>query len=278
MLKYFFYSSVLAVSVTFAQDSRQERFLELYSEEEISLPVLYSHLEGLKGEELLLALHKMSGQGYKDKEYHEAKSHLYDVIDNFNGKVKTVYSGLSIAKDGYRYVEVGDQDGDGNSDDFVNCEHIWPQSKFAKLVPMVSDLHHLYPALSVPNRMRSDLPFGVVKSTPEYSTRAGSRLADGEFEPSHQDKGNVARAMLYFYTRYLDRDIFLKTDKKRFFLDRIPVFLEWNQQDRVDGAEKERNDRIQEYQGNRNPYIDFPGFADRIGKDVFLKGAGSLGL
>jgi hypothetical protein len=251
--------------------------LELYSEDQETLPMLYQHLEGLRGKELLLALHKMSGQGYKDKEYPEAKSHLYDVIDNFNGKVKTVYSGLSFAKDGYRYLEMGDQDGDGTSDDFVNCEHIWPQSKFAKLVPMVSDLHHLYPALSVPNRMRSDLPFGVVKSEPEYSTRAGSRLANGEFEPANQDKGNVARAMLYFYTRYLDRDIFLKTDKQRFFQSRVSTFLEWNKLDRVDGAEKERNDRIEQYQGNRNPYIDYPGFADRIGKDVFLKGAGQLG-
>ena len=34
--------------------------------------------------------------------------------------------------------------------------------------------------------------------------------------------------------------------------------FQWHLDDPVDATEKERNDRIEERQGNRNPYIDHP--------------------
>ena len=38
----------------------------------------------------------------------------------------------------------------------------------------------------------------------------------------------------------------------------------WNKEDPVDRNELDRNDKVQEAQGNRNPFIDFPDLADRI--------------
>lgn len=42
-------------------------------------------------------------------------------------------------------------------------------------LPMVADLHHLQSILSVPNRMRSDFPFGMVRNA-SYTTIGGSKL------------------------------------------------------------------------------------------------------
>ena len=48
------------------------------------------------------------------------------------------------------------------------------------------------------------------------------------------------------------------------YLGRKSVLLEWNKQDPVDDFERHRNDVIQKYQGNRNPFIDHPEWADSV--------------
>ncbi|MDD5628471.1 MAG: endonuclease, partial [Elusimicrobia bacterium] len=35
--------------------------------------------------------------------------------------------------------------------------------------------------------------------------------------------------------------------------------------------EKRRNDLVEEFQGNRNPFIDDPALADRIGAEAFRR-------
>ncbi|WP_319024020.1 endonuclease [Vibrio navarrensis] len=42
------------------------------------------------------------------------------------------------------------------------------------------------------------------------------------------------------------------------------VLLEWNSQDPVDNFEFERNAKIQKIQGNRNPFVDNPHWAESI--------------
>ncbi len=68
-------------------------------------------------------------------------------------------------------------------------------------------------------------------------------------------KGNVARAIFYFYTMYPTQagsinDIVSDGD--------LDVLYQWHLDDPVDGAEITRNNRAEERQGNRNPYIDYP--------------------
>ena len=43
---------------------------------------------------------------------------------------------------------------------------------------------------------------------------------------------------------------------------RYPMLLTWHQQEPVSLWEKHRNAAISERQGNRNPFIDRPGWAD----------------
>ena len=69
--------------------------------------------------------------------------------------------------------------------------------------------------------------------------------------------------------RYYDKSIRNKVDYNDFWTKRVPMFLEWNKQDPPDANEIRRNNLIEEYQGNRNPFIDNPSLADKIGAAVF---------
>ncbi len=229
----------------------------------------------LGGEALFAYLHDATAPRNADPDYKAAKSYMYSTADNVvcNGApgIITLYSRVCVngtGGNGNSYRERGDQNLDGAAGDFVNAEHVWPQSFFRSALPMVADLHQLGSTLSVPNGKRGDLRYAEV-SDPVYTTSSGSRLGRDGFEPADAAKGDVARAMLYFVVRYYDRDIRHGMDYASFWTKNIPLLLRWNRQDPPDDAERRRNDLIASYQGNRNPFVDDPALADRIGEAVF---------
>lgn len=144
----------------------------------------------------------------------------------------------------------------------LNAEHTWPQSRFTNRYPknlQKTDLHHLYPTDSKLNSKRSSLRFGRVESNQEDIGCAIAKLgksAHGEFvfEPPAHHKGNVARALFYFATRYEMK----MSDPEEL------VLREWHQQDPVDAEESVRNEEIFALQKARNPFIDFPELTDQI--------------
>lgn len=230
----------------------------------------------LAGEQLFQELHKASAPrkapapGYK-----QAKSYMYSKVDNVNCDgapgILTFYSEVCVAgssDNGNDYKEQGDQNRDGVVDKIVNAEHIWPQSYFKSALPMLADLHQLAPTLETPNGRRGNLRFAVVSKS-VYSTSCGSKLGKEGFEPCDPEKGNVARAMLYFIVRYYDHNIRQGMDYDNFWTSRVPMLLKWNRQDPPDSKEKRRNDLVEAFQGNRNPFIDDPSLADQIGVEVF---------
>ena len=110
------------------------------------------------------------------------------------------------------------------------------------------------------NSIRGNFKFGEV-DIPKVALKCPiSKLgqvshASGEFfEPPSRHKGNVARALLYFSVRY---KIHIDPVEEKFL-------KKWNVEDPVDAFEKQRNDRIQQIQGNRNPFVDHPELADAI--------------
>ncbi|MDD5628957.1 MAG: endonuclease, partial [Elusimicrobia bacterium] len=167
------------------------------------------------GAQLLAAWHESTGRGFRQHEYHEASHYLFSTADNVErgGQrgVVDAYSGLFLAgtsAEGSDYRESGDQNGDHFVDSQgMNVEHTWPQSFFSKRLPMKSDLHHLMATLIHPNGMRGSMPFGMVQGSGEYHNDGGAKVGQGVFEPPDAVKGRVARALLYFYTRYYDRNI-----------------------------------------------------------------------
>lgn len=145
----------------------------------------------------------------------------------------------------------------------INAEHTWPQSRFTGKYPtsfQKSDLHHLFPTDSQMNSIRGNNWFGeVVKDTQTLkckNVRFGKPDGGGQdvFEPPREHRGNVARALFYFSTRY-DMPIDPRQEA---------VLRKWNNDDPVDDEERDRNDKIAKLQGNRNPFIDYPELADKI--------------
>ncbi len=240
-------------------------------------------VQDFSGRQLLGKLQEISGRGYRSHGYKEARKELFSNTDNFkkNGVrgVVAAYSDIFVpgqGADGTRYRERGDANGDGYSErDGMNVEHLWPQSYFNQRAPMRSDLHHLMATFSHPNSSRSRYPFGEVPNgAAEYNNNAGAKLGNGLFEPPDGVKGRVARGMLYFFTRYQRQGILPHGISRRFWNSRVEMFMRWNREHPPDAFEMRRNDLVEEYQGNRNPFIDDPGLADRIGAEGFTHESG----
>lgn len=145
----------------------------------------------------------------------------------------------------------------------INCEHTWPQSKFSKTESKHTqkvDLHHLFPVGMRANSTRSNHPLAEVSGRMVNSncTDAFIGKAHGTnqtaFEPPNEHKGDAARAIFYFAARYgLTIDDLQETNLRK-----------WHMEDPVSPAEQVRNDLIEDYQKNRNPFIDYPQLVDMI--------------
>jgi len=250
----------------------------------LAAPKAVPGTEGLTGKPLLEALHDISGRGHKEKSYSEASDYMFSKADGvvINGVrgVIDAYSGIFVpgtSKEGSDYPEPGDQNNDGFPDKAgMNVEHTWPQSLFNKALPMRSDLHHLMATFMHPNSVRGHMPFGVVTGRPDYENKAGAKRGNGVFEPPDAVKGRVARGMLYFYSRYKDSRMFGRTSVV-FWNQQIELFMDWNRRFPPDAFEARRNDLVEAWQGNRNPFIDDYQLADRIGASAFRAGIPSRG-
>ncbi len=263
--------------------------VHLVSRAPLAAPKAVPGTEGLTGKPLLEAIHTISGRGHKEKFYSEASDYMFSKADGvvINGVrgVVDAYSGIFVpgtSKEGADYPEPGDANGDGVHDKAgMNVEHTWPQSLFGQALPMRSDLHHLMATFMHPNSVRGHLPFGVVTGHPDYENKAGAKRGNGVFEPPDAAKGRIARGLLYFYARYKDSRMFGRTSVV-FWNQQIELLMEWNRRFPPDAFEANRNDLVESWQGNRNPFIDDHLLADRVGAvafraDVPSRGADSAG-
>lgn len=140
-----------------------------------------------------------------------------------------------------------------------NCEHVVPQSWFAKREPMRGDLHHLFACEAACNSFRGNIPYMDFIDFEEVVRHDCGLRERGGFEPGHS-RGAVARATLYFLLRYPK----LVGETGEFTPDRLPVLLDWHRSEHVTEYELHRNAAIEEIQGNRNPLIDHPEWASAI--------------
>ena len=67
--------------------------------------------------------------------------------------------------------------------------------------------------------------------------------------------------IMYINLRYND-----KIDNK-IVIGGIETLLKWNDEDPVSDLERQRNNVIEQAQGNRNPFIDFPQLACSVYKN-----------
>jgi endonuclease I len=141
-----------------------------------------------------------------------------------------------------------------------NCEHSVPQSSFGAAEPMRGDLHHLFACESGCNSFRGNTPYFDFADFEEKIRHECGRREEGRFEPS-SGKGAVARATLYFLLRYPG---VVGDETRELQRDRLPTLLDWHRAHPVDDWERHRNMAIADVQGNRNPLIDHPEWAEHV--------------
>jgi endonuclease I len=200
--------------------------------------------------------------------YNSARDAMFEQIDKKNGnEISCVYTGYTIT-----FTDRQDAQGSQAASDF-NTEHSWPQSFFDSDSPMRADIHHLYPTRVDVNGARNNFKFDEIpdqntstwysnnsnqSSIPSSNIDEYSELLSGtSFEPREDHKGNVARAMFYFWAIYQDNSSIVTdgTDNEAFFNSMKDVLLTWHDADPVDQAEVDRSIGIENVQGNKNPFV-----------------------
>lgn len=217
-------------------------------------------------DDLRSELYQATKENHHSVGYDEARRKIFGLIHLQQERneyfVVDVYCGKSYSKTSYPDLDFGPNTYPKNGNT-INTEHTWPQSRFTTRYPkdiQKADMHHLYPSDSKINSHRSSLQFGEVLEPVEKlscdEAYVGHSANDGRivFQPPPEHRGNIARALFYFATRY-EMKI---SDQEEAFLRK------WHKEDPVDEFEIYRNGEIEKIQGNRNPFIDSPDFVNRI--------------
>ncbi len=242
------------------------------------------------GESLLNALNSKISSNFNSISY-DGLWTAYKQTDIVPGTSSTIWDMYAGHPFTFSSGQCGNYSGVGSC---YNREHSVPKSWFDKKTPMYSDIVHLVPTDGYVNNWRSNYAFGEVDnvdksySFPErsaggeiYQTTGISKLGTGKaingvsapgkvFEPDDQYKGDFARIYMYFATRY--NGVATSGNGSTTFKSTYPYFTsyglalikKWHEQDPVSQKEIDRNNAIEEVQGNRNPFVDYPEWANKI--------------
>lgn len=159
---------------------------------------------------------------------------------------------------------------DQANNNFWNREHIWPQSKGLKGNEARRDLHNIVPADRSVNSSRGNKYFDN-GGRPHNECR-GCLFDNDSWEPPDEVKGDIARIVFYMDLRYNGDDFTNAPDlvaidgngSDKRYLTGLSTLLKWHCRDPVDDTERTRNDVVQQYQGNRNPFVDHPAWVRHV--------------
>lgn len=244
--------------------------------------VFYAGLENESGFALKTKLNQKLRSTHRDNGYGALisvyfKSDIDTTYEN-DGSIMDIYSEDPTSYDPYNFRTKKNVCGSYRQEsDCFNREHLFPQSSFDKQRPMRTDFFHIFPTDGYVNGHRSNYAFGEI-SNPTWVSRNGSKLGKNTvgkyrgtvFEPIDEFKGDIARALLYFATRYEHRiktfhHVMLNGTKDQVYADWfLSLLLKWHKQDPVSAHEIHRNEIGFQFQGNRNPFIDHPEWVEKI--------------
>lgn len=187
--------------------------------------------------------------------------------DNSNNIIQ-IYTGWSIPKSS-----------NGGGITQWNREHTWSKSHgdFGESRPAGTDLHHMRPCDATVNSAKGNKDFDEggnlyvdASPYPGYSGNTGNYSSTYSWEPRDEEKGDVARMIMYMAVRYEGTDTSYDLEVVDYvnsspsgqpYYGKLSTLLAWHEADPPDAWEARRNERIWERQGNRNPFIDHPEFA-----------------
>ncbi len=245
----------------------------------------YSSLNGLKSDALALQVNKLIAT-HTRLSYEKA----WTVNSRIDVAPKDYIVPNGCVVDMYSDCELGANkncnDTNFTTTEFCECysrEHSLPKSWWGGSTsePMYTDVVHLIPTDNATNQKRWYYPYGEPTST-SWSNNVGAKLGrtsaygsrDYVFMPNPEYKGDIARIYFYMITCYRNKNFTSNAQARRVmtytngvagfksaFLD---LLLKWHRNDPVSDWEKTRNNRIQEVQGNRNPFVDLPDLVEYI--------------
>lgn len=232
----------------------------------------YQNADGKKGSELKTALAGIINE-HTQLTYKDLWEAFKTTDVRSDGKVWDMYSGTTNFTFGVDQAGNYKQEGD-----VYNREHSFPKSWFDDKSPMYTDLMHIVPTDGYVNGRRGNNPFGETDN-PTYTSNEGfsklgpssvSGYSDTVFEPNDEYKGDFARIYFYMVTCYEDQVDTWKCDmlsgyKYPALADwALQMLLRWADEDPVSEKEKNRNEAVYGIQGNRNPFVDYPGLEQYV--------------
>lgn len=242
----------------------------------------YQAADGKKGAALKTALcgiiYNRTERGSADDVYKMLWNDFKTTDVRSDGKVWDMYSNIT------NFTFGTDQDSGNHSYEgkAYNREHSFPKSWFGgKVMPMYADLFHLYPTDGKVNENRGDLPFGETNGSNKNSANDFSKIGvctypgytGTVFEPNDIYKGDFARTYFYMVTCYEEKlpdwvnkgNANITINSSGLVTWQLEMLMKWSKNDPV-SADKEtpRNNAVYSIQGNRNPFIDYPGLEEYI--------------
>ena len=202
----------------------------------------YNDIVDLTGSDLFNELHSLLRSTAKIKSYGGNLNPVLidaDKHPTMTGMVYTVYDGAAMASSA-----------SGASGSSVwNKEHVIPKSWYnSKYKSHEGDVHNLRISRASIN-----------------STRGNKKFVDGSgtwnsgFYPGDDHKGDVARIAMYMIVMLPDVLTF-----NTVMNNGKAILMRWHMEDPVDDFEIRRNQILYEFQGNRNPFIDYPELANIV--------------
>lgn len=159
-----------------------------------------------------------------------------------------------------------------------NREHTWPQSKGAYPAdgPINWDMQSVRPASASQNSGRGNTAYG--EGPGYYDPDEDIQIDNKNYNPNNLGTyhGDCARVIMYDYLVYGEAgghtadgfytgsaQLLSKLGSSGVF-ESLHIMLKWHMQDPPSLTEMVRNDGAQDYQGNRNPLIDYPELAIQV--------------
>ena len=198
--------------------------------------------------------------------YGQARDTMFSKIDAVNDTLTCVYTGFPIYLDPTLDPTVAAYMDNGPNG--INTEHTYPRSKGAESGNAKSDMHHLFPTRIDVNAARANEPFAeiddnlttgwyylnqLLNNIPGENIDLFSEFRPGGFEPPESFKGDIARAMFYFYTMYKAQ---ADAADNTYFSNQKYTLCQWHLLDPVDTKEWERTYKIADRQDDKpNPFV-----------------------
>ena len=251
------------------------------------------------GEDLKNQLHTIIRKGYQPLSYTKSSKQNYDTnIDADHSKYDFEYLDVIYSKNHTFKTDTNK----GWQREHAWCASLMCGSTTSNAVAFkgrATDFHNLFAANASGNQSRGNKNYGYANAisesyTTQYSSdngKDGYTYDETIFEPGDIDKGRLARAIFYMATMYKDAEqdtsnninmkgltivedpvTYVAGNDCKFAIGNLSELLEWNKNVQVDYLEMQHNISVYTNtnnpdgvaQGNRNPYVDYPGLVDYV--------------